>query len=80
VLPFPFVLLGKNLFQPVRLPLCNCFVHESWIVKNNELLAAMRATPDRSLKSLSSFLDVLFALAFFRIVEYLPSFMSVRAS
>jgi hypothetical protein len=34
------------------------------------------ATPDRSLKSLSRFLDVLFALAFFRIVEYLPSFMS----
>jgi hypothetical protein len=36
----------------------------------------MQATADRSLKSLSRFLDVLFALAFFRIVEYLPSFLS----
>lgn len=35
---------------------------------------SMQTTPDRNLKSLSRFLDVLFALAFFRIVEYLPSF------
>jgi hypothetical protein len=34
------------------------------------------ANMDRNLKSLNRFLDVLFALAFFRIVEYLPSFTS----
>ena len=37
---------------------------------------SVQTIPDRSLKSLSRFLDVLFALAFFRIVEYLPSFTS----
>jgi hypothetical protein len=36
----------------------------------------VQPTPDRNLKSLNRFLDVLFALAFFRIVEYLPSFTS----
>lgn len=34
----------------------------------------MQTPPDRKLKSLNRFLDVLFALAFFRIFEYLPSF------
>ena len=34
----------------------------------------MQPTPDHNLRSLNRFLDVLFALAFFRIVEYLPSF------
>ena len=36
----------------------------------------METTPDRNVKSMSRFLDVLFALALFRIVEYLPSFVS----
>ena len=34
----------------------------------------MQTISDRNLKSLSRFLDVVFALAFFRIVEFLPSF------
>jgi hypothetical protein len=40
VLPFPFVLLGKNLFQPVRLPLRDFLVHEGGVMKHDELLAA----------------------------------------
>jgi hypothetical protein len=34
--------------------------------------------PDRGLKSLSLFIDVVFALMFFRIAEYLPSFQDGR--
>jgi hypothetical protein len=34
----------------------------------------MEATPDRNLKNLNAFLNVVFALAFFRIFEYLPAF------
>lgn len=33
-----------------------------------------RDMPDQTLKSLNTFLDVVFALLFFRIIEYLPSF------
>jgi len=40
VLPFPFVLLGKNFFQPVRLPLSDFLVHEGGVLKHDELLAA----------------------------------------
>jgi hypothetical protein len=32
VLPFPFVLIGKNLFQPVGLLLGDCLVHEGCYV------------------------------------------------
>ena len=40
VLPFPFVLLGKNLFEPVRLSRSSCLVHECGIMKDDELLTA----------------------------------------
>jgi hypothetical protein len=40
VLLFPFVLLGKNPFQPVRLPLGDRFVCEGGVMKHGELLAA----------------------------------------
>lgn len=40
VLPFPFVLLGKNLFEPVRLSLSGCLVCECGIMKDDELLTA----------------------------------------
>ena len=44
VLPFPFVLLGKNFSEPVRLSFCNCLIHEGGIMKNDELLAAAVTT------------------------------------
>ena len=40
VLPFPFVLLGKNLLEPVRLSLSSCLVCECGIMKDAELLTA----------------------------------------
>jgi hypothetical protein len=40
VLPFPFVLLGKSLFEPVRLSLSGCLVCECGIMKDDELLTA----------------------------------------
>ena len=40
VLPFPFVLLGKNLFEPVRLSLSSCLICECGIMKDAELLTA----------------------------------------
>lgn len=38
----------------------------------------MSDTPDRTLRSLNRFVDVLFALLFFRAIEYLPSFQDGR--
>jgi hypothetical protein len=46
VLPLPFVLLGKNPFQPVRLPLGDRFVHEGRVMKHGELLAATFTAKD----------------------------------
>jgi hypothetical protein len=40
VLPFPFVLFGKNLFEPVRLTRSGCLVREGGIMKDDELLTA----------------------------------------
>jgi hypothetical protein len=40
VLPFPFVLFGKNLFEPVRLSRGDCLVREGGIMKDDELLTA----------------------------------------
>jgi hypothetical protein len=44
---FPFVFLGKNLFEPLRLSCCRFFVHESRVMKDDELLAAT-VTPKRA--------------------------------
>ena len=41
-------------------------------------LASSSAVPDQKLRSLAIFLDVIFALMFFRIVEFLPSFQDGR--
>lgn len=38
----------------------------------------MSDTPDRTLRSLNRFVDVVFALLFFRAIEYLPSFQDGR--
>jgi hypothetical protein len=38
--PFPFVLFGKNLFEPVRLSRSDCPVHKGGIMKDDELLTA----------------------------------------
>jgi len=40
VLPLAVVLIGKNFFEPARLPFGCGFVHKSGIVKNDKLLAA----------------------------------------
>ena len=40
MLPFSFVLFGKNFFEPVRLSLSGCLVPERGIMKHDELLAA----------------------------------------
>jgi hypothetical protein len=40
VFPVPFVLFGKNLFEPVRLAHSCRPVHEGGIVKHDELLTA----------------------------------------
>jgi hypothetical protein len=40
VFPAPFVLFGKNLFEPVRLAHSGRPVHEGGIVKHDELLTA----------------------------------------
>ena len=37
---FPFVLFGKDLFEPVRLSRGGCLVHKGGIVKDDELLTA----------------------------------------
>jgi hypothetical protein len=37
VLPFPFVLFGKNLFEPVRLSRGDCLVREGGIMKDSAL-------------------------------------------
>ena len=49
VLPFPFMLVGENLFEPVRLAGSYCLVHEGGIMKHNELLLAT-VTPKDALK------------------------------
>ena len=38
--PLAVVLVGKNFFEPARLPFGGSFVHKSGIVKNDKLLAA----------------------------------------
>ena len=40
MLPLTVVLVGKNFFEPARLPFGGGFVHKSGIVKNDKLLAA----------------------------------------
>jgi hypothetical protein len=40
VFPVPFVLFGKNLFEPVRLAHRSCPVHEGRIVKHDEFVTA----------------------------------------
>jgi hypothetical protein len=40
VFPFAFVLLGKNLFEPVRLSLSASLVHDCGIVEDDKFLAA----------------------------------------
>ena len=47
MLPFPFVFLGKNLFEPLRLSCRRLVVHESWVMKDDELFAAT-VTPKRA--------------------------------
>ena len=44
---FPFVFLGKNLFQPMRLSLRSLVIHERGILEDNELFAAT-VTPKRA--------------------------------
>ena len=39
MLPFPFVFLGKNFFEPVRLSLSHCLVCECGVVKDDEHFA-----------------------------------------
>jgi hypothetical protein len=47
MLAFPFVFLGKNLFEPLRLS-CRCsVVRKSRLMKDDELLAAT-VTPKRA--------------------------------
>ena len=43
VLPFPFVLLGKNLFEPMRLTLSDCLIHKCRIVEDDKSLTAIVA-------------------------------------
>jgi hypothetical protein len=40
VFGFAFVFLGKNLFEPTRLLLCDCLVYAGGIMKDDELLTA----------------------------------------
>ena len=40
MLPFSFVFLGKNLFEPLRLSCRRSVVHERRVMKDDELLAA----------------------------------------
>ena len=47
MLPFPFVFLGKNLFQPVCLSLRRMLVHDCRVLKQHELLATA-ITPKRT--------------------------------
>jgi hypothetical protein len=61
VIPVPFVLFDKNLFEPVRLARSGCLVHEGEIMKHDELLTAS-ITPKGVLLSscsLKGFLDVI---------------------
>jgi len=43
VLPFAFVLLGKNLFEPMCLTLSDCLIHKCRIVENDKYLTAIVA-------------------------------------
>ena len=47
MLPFPFVFLGKNLFEPLRLSFRRFLVRDCGIMKDDELLAAT-VTPKRA--------------------------------
>ncbi len=40
MLPFPFVVVGENLFEPVCLDRSHCSVYEGGIMKHEELLPA----------------------------------------
>ena len=44
MLLFPFVLFGKNLFEPVRLSRSDYLIHKGGVMKDDELLTA-RITP-----------------------------------
>lgn len=50
MLPFLFVLLGENFFQPVRLSPGNCLIHEGEVVKHNEFFAATLTASIRAFK------------------------------
>ena len=41
VLPFAFMLLGKNFFEPMGLMLSDCLVHKFRIVKDGKFLTAI---------------------------------------
>jgi hypothetical protein len=41
VLPFSFVLLSQNFFEPLGLTLSRCFVHKCRIVKDHKFLTTM---------------------------------------
>jgi hypothetical protein len=81
VLPFPFVLLGKNLFQPVRLPLGNRLVHEGGIMKHGELLAATvtaKGAHFRESRCPFSGLTLLDCYCLHRLTFYLAAFRNER--
>ena len=47
VLAFSLVFLSKNLFEPLRLSLRRCVIHERGFMKHDELFAAT-VTPKRA--------------------------------
>ena len=47
VLPFSFVLLSKNLFDPLRLAICRFLIGETGVLQDDELFAAT-VTPKRA--------------------------------
>ena len=41
VLPFAFMLLGKNFFEPMGLMISDCLIHKFRIVKDDKFLTAI---------------------------------------
>jgi hypothetical protein len=76
VLVFPFVFLGKNLFEPERLSRGGSLVHQHGIMKHNELLAAS-ITPKRThlpeMRRSLSRLPLLDRYRFHRLTFYLSA-------